>query len=433
MYVTGINELISAVNSFSLTGNVRQLKQLFDDDYMRGKFETDDNAELGEMKATLDAFDRFFGCVSINNVNDIDMHKAAIEKHMAKIRVFENSSNMYVSMFARLFEIIQRQFFLDGSQEISYPNLIRWCLNHDFVNQAISLYVEKMPEEYFKSPLIRSVFDPDKPQSGHLGYGKGIYGEGFYTGVMDNLFSRFNSKDGYMSDGRMMQLFSEAVGDFRDAFLINLKRTETSGGGIIAETVKQNLLKRMNLFIKQKTADGNSGALMAAAQRFDSFLKSHYDGDGLLRNTPRFYSCINSPLNKKVESFINAVSSQAHFQHFFVVHDEERYNEYRSIAKNTYLKKLKQISEFCQHADLDRQSVVRFGNLMKMYLYAKTVRNRINHAQDSALVDSNELETQKKVLDECAKGDFGLIAVDPEFSFESIRKMLLKGVDLPLP
>ena len=102
LHITAITDLIQAVNAFGLTGNVKQLREFFDDSYIIDKIGKENSGGLADMKKLLDSLDRFFGCIIINNVNEIDDCKREIEKDMNRIRDSENSPNMYIAMFARL-------------------------------------------------------------------------------------------------------------------------------------------------------------------------------------------------------------------------------------------------------------------------------------------------------------------------------------------
>ena len=433
LHITAITDLIQAVNAFGLTGNVKQLREFFDDSYIIDKIGKENSGGLADMKKLLDSFDRFFGCIIINNVNDIDDCKREIEKDMNRIRDSENSPNMYIAMFARLFGIIKKQFFLDGSEEISYPNMIRWCLNHDLINQALTLYVEKMPEEYFKSSLIRSIYDPAAAaeETDTPSYEKSLYADGFYSGIFDSAIDRIKLKDNTIPQDLEMRIIREIITEFK-----NQVEDETWGqenkNKKSAVLVRSRFQTATSELLRKKLPEYAGEGIPLALQRINTALHKNFDNDGWLRSE---FNCYDEYFTGKTSAFkflSRVVSTYPKIIHSYLISSPDKYEKLEFRIKNTYLKKLDALGDLLTYAETN-DSIIRLGNIMKYYLYVKIMRNRINHAQDDAQTNDNDLKVQEEALAELSKDSCGLIPLDTAFDFETIKRMLMKGLELPIP
>ncbi len=433
LHITAITDLIQAVNAFSLTGNVRQLRDFFDDGYIIDRIGRENSGGLTDMKHLIDSFDRFFGCIAINNVNEIDACKLEIEKDMNRIRTSENSSNMYIAMFARLFGIIKKQFFLDGSGEISYQNMIRWCLSHDLINQALTLYVEKMPEEYFRLEFIRKIYDPKATakEAKTPSYGKSLYGDGFYSGVFDNAIYRIRLKDRVLPQDMEMSIIRDIVSEFK-----NQVERETFGQECknkkSAALIRSHFLKAASELLRKKLPEKDGAAVMQALRRISDTIMNCFDSDGELIAE---FDCYDEHFAGKTSPFRflgRIVSAYPKIIHFYLRNSPQEYERLEFRSRNTYLKKLDAINNLLACAEAN-DSIRRLGNIMKCYLYAKIMRNRINHAQDDAQTSASDLMVQEEALKELSRDTGGLLPLDTAFDFETIKRMLLKALDLPLP
>ncbi len=433
LHITAITDLIQAVNAFGLTGNVKQLREFFDDSYIIDKIGKENSGGLADMKKLLDSLDRFFGCIIINNVNDIDDCKREIEKDMNRIRDSENSPNMYIAMFARLFGIIKKQFFLDGSGEISYPNMIRWCLNHDLINQALTLYVEKMPEEYFKSSLLRSIYDPAvaAKETDTPSYGKSLYADGFYSGVFDNAICSIKLKKNTFPQDLEMRIIREIITEFKDQVEKEIKEQENKNAKI-SKKIKGRFQKGTSKLFWKKYPEYAGNGIPLALQRISNAINLNYDTEGNLKIG---FACYDEHFSGKTttQKFLNrVVNVYPKIIHYYLRKNQDEYEELEFRNKNTYLKKIDALGNLLTYAETN-DSIIRLGNIMKYYLYVKIMRNRINHAQDDTQTNDSDLKVQEDALAELSKDSYGLIPLDTAFDFETIKRMLLKGLELPIP
>lgn len=76
---------------------------------------------------------------------------------------------VYTELNENLRSNIKKNMYLD--EDVSIPNIIRWCLDNSLIQQAITLYVEKMPSYYFSQGIIKRSEDDTEDDTG-LFYGK---------------------------------------------------------------------------------------------------------------------------------------------------------------------------------------------------------------------------------------------------------------------
>lgn len=429
LHITAVTDLIQAVNAFSLTGNARQLREFFDDSYIIDRIGRENSGELADMKKLLDSLDRFFGCIVINNVNKIDDCKREIEKDMNRIRDSESSPNMYISMFARLFGIIKKQFFLDGSGEISYPNMIRWCLDHDLIIQALTLCVEKMPEEYFRSALIRSIHDPAaaEQETDEPTYGKSPYPAGFYELVFKKALKKVGMKENpILTITQEFSILQDVIITFRNE-LKDKNKGQPDKKILNGKLIVTDFGTRTSQILKEKYPD-LAEHFAKPLNRINKSITENFDSKGILKCD---FSCNGDVFTSgmPVFSFLRVVQNSRKVMCWYLGYDM---NECREDRKNTYRIKLDNIYDLMTCGKVS-DSVMKLANIMKFYLYVKIMRKRINHAQDDAQTSDTDLMAQEKVLSELSKDSCGLISIDTAFDFETIKKMLLKGLELPVP
>ncbi len=429
LHITAITDLIQAVNAFSLTGSAKQLREFFDDSCIIDKIGNENSGGLADMKKLLDSLDRFFGCIVINNVNKIDDCKREIEKDMNRIRDSESSPNMYISMFARLFGIIKKQFFLDGSGEISYPNMIRWCLDHDLIIQALTLCVEKMPEEYFRSALIRSIHDPAaaEQETDEPTYGKSPYPAGFYELVFKKALKKVGMKENpILTITQEFSILQDVIITFRNE-LKDKNKGQPDKKILNGKLIVTDFGTRTSQILKEKYPD-LAEHFAKPLDRINKSITENFDSKGILKCD---FSCNGDVFTSgmPVFSFLRVVQNSRKIMCWYLGYDM---NEYREDRKNTYRIKLDNIYDLMTCGKVS-DSVMKLANIMKFYLYVKIMRNRINHAQDDAQTSDTDLMAQEKVLTELRKDSCGLISIDTAFDFETIKKMLLKGLELPVP
>lgn len=428
LHITAITDLIQAVNSFNLTGNVRQLREFFGTRYIQDRIGPESSGDLKAMKDVLDSFHEFFCCISINDVGRIDECKRAIENNMENFRNIGDSPDMYVSMFSRLFGLIRREFFLDGSGTISYRDMIRWCLNHDFVNQALTLYVDKLPEEYFESACLKSIYNPETDSfAGSNTKGKNRYSDGFYTGVFDNVLLKLPLRK--CPEELEMAIMKEVVFSFNAEVKDHVFGKENRKI-LQAEITATSFKSRTTEILRERFPGKRTDRISRALAEMGDLIRNIFEGK-VPDNAE--LDCYGEPV-KSNDIPRKILTAAPRIIHFFLYRSPDDYQRLEEISSGnrTYTKKLNIIRALMTCAEIN-DSVKRLAALMKMYVYAKIMRNRINHAQDENQIRKDDIADQEYALSLLAGNDFGLAPLDTTFHPEHIRDMLRKGTELPLP
>ncbi len=162
--------LINGAHEFTSTGNPYTLKKYFSSSRNETILKLLENMQV------------FYNNISLCRIgSELDKALQAMEDSIRKTE--EISSDDYdVNRFLDLLPTIRKKFFTEtGSRYIS---LIEWCLRNDLLQQAITIYVEKLPKAFFTElGFLSADFDNLKKKSGNPGLE--IYQDYFITSVED--------------------------------------------------------------------------------------------------------------------------------------------------------------------------------------------------------------------------------------------------------
>lgn len=137
-------DLISGTEEFVRFGSVSAIQ-----DYYADK---DTSPELSRLLA---AMDRFAEAIKLCHY---DVFTDAVRELRESIRYFrqDKSSSRSTAVMMQLQQRIYDDYqeLLQSSGEVSDLTLIRWCLDHDYLQQALTLYTERVPEIMGKYGLV---------------------------------------------------------------------------------------------------------------------------------------------------------------------------------------------------------------------------------------------------------------------------------------
>lgn len=173
-------QLINATNEFLNTGSAKQLDDFFKPlDTTCGE-DTDKASNL--VKEIVGLMKKYSEMINVCNLDKLD---DTVRKLVDKIDEFtqDESDNLYSQMFRSILPIIKERLYLervidenDNKKVVNYSYIIKWCLDNDMLQQALTLYVECMPKYYFDKEIIPDTLvggDHKKPA------------EDFYTKLFD--------------------------------------------------------------------------------------------------------------------------------------------------------------------------------------------------------------------------------------------------------
>ena len=128
-------DLINGAHEFTSTGNPKTLS-----DYFAG-------SENEHIKNLLKAMQKFYDQISLCRIgSDIDKSLTAMDKCLLKIENNPQPSDNETRL-KEIIPVIRKKFFPDNKSR--YLGLIKWCLDNGLIQQAVTIYIEKMPKAYF--------------------------------------------------------------------------------------------------------------------------------------------------------------------------------------------------------------------------------------------------------------------------------------------
>ena len=366
-------QLLNGVEQFVDTGNAELLQSCYGDEEESGT------------KELLEQIVSFSHAMSLCDVRNVDQIMEKLCESLDDFDAKEDKGSFFSVMFGDLTSIIRRKLYIEKGRGYSYPRLIQWCLDNNMVQQALTLYIEKMPEFYCSQGLLQfSEEEAQKSKKNKKSLGQSWRTEYFYGPFYDQFvmpeLRRFNIslKEAYQA----------------------LKNTYP-----LIESFGPRDFRKLKSYMKTQEEK-------KAVDRLTAFLGKSYGKTAVEIYYPdtgeKVENCPGS-----VNGFVKNVINNPRWQMWFLYNDKKKYEEYRM---GTYEKKVLALdgAKGYQGSDL-------LYNIMKYYLALKLLRNRINHA--------SEQETQEdegKAIEKLQK-DHGLCL---KVEFQSIKSLLQEGIDL---
>ena len=164
-------DLINGAHEFTSTGNPKTLANYFA------------GSKNENINSLLKAMEKFYDQISLCRIGDeLDNALKEMEECLRAIENNPQSDNDEFRM-KEMIPIIRNKFF--SSRRSKYLGLTKWCVNNGLLQQALTLYVEKLPKAYF-TELNFLYVDADKLEK-PKNQGQDIYSDYFMnivTGVM---------------------------------------------------------------------------------------------------------------------------------------------------------------------------------------------------------------------------------------------------------
>ena len=138
---TQLTALADAVNEFVHTGRSYQLAKCFTDE---------NNAEIN---ALISCMKQFTDKMQLCNISDLDTLLDEMRSHLEKVSSIR-SDDAKIVILRNLLPVIENKFFDGPSNTIDYCRMIKWCIENGLVQQAVTIYIEKMPKYIFDSRIL---------------------------------------------------------------------------------------------------------------------------------------------------------------------------------------------------------------------------------------------------------------------------------------
>jgi len=133
-------DLINAVDAFTNYGNSHGLEQYFKD--------TDEPA----VKEVISAMNAFSDMISLCRTSELSGILSKLNSSLDKLSKTD-TDKADIILLKTLIPAVREKFYIKNKR-IEYPDIVRWCLDNRFIQQAVTIYVERMPEYIFSKNYI---------------------------------------------------------------------------------------------------------------------------------------------------------------------------------------------------------------------------------------------------------------------------------------
>lgn len=354
---TELTMLADAVNEFVHTGRSYQLSECF---------KGEKHEEIAELIKYMDEFtDRIQLC----SISELDDTLTKMRRQIEKVREIQSDETKIV-ILENLLPVIEDKFFKGGSDGIDYCRMIKWCLENGLIQQAVTIYIEKMPKYIFDNRIL-------------------ICDEKYYR--------EFKGKN----KNNPLKQNTDAV-IFYDEFMDSVSTADRSDIIALQTAMKEKFIKRnkdyryddrlkkyiCTLFdIRKQSADDFRGYMSRIGSSSDSYatktekLIADYC---IEKNFSSFDAMIKTLCNQNEQVLSDILGKKAE-------------------KLDTFDKKIRTAENItmtnCCHEGVTinkKTNINALRGILFDYIYVKSVRNQINHASD----EENLNDQQKKKLEE---------------------------------
>lgn len=169
-------QILSIADEFLTYGRTNSLKRYFigrlqkRNDVVKADIEscisalskTASDLQLCRTEAVLEDF---YGDNNIQNVLH-EFCKKYWNSGDSSVRIFSYVAELIMEQYDR---VIYKSYSEQNDKAIYLPNIVEWCLEKDFIQQALTLCAEKLPEYLFKSGILKKSSDFDYYLEKHEG------------------------------------------------------------------------------------------------------------------------------------------------------------------------------------------------------------------------------------------------------------------------
>ncbi len=400
-YIYDIYQMINGVNEFTTTGNARELQ--------KATVNVIGNNLAKKVVENLIAFSNTLSICDIGNLEN------CVENLIGVIDQLEKSSCEDINsvMLKTLAPTIRQKMYLDKG--LDYPRMIRWCAENNMIQQAATIYTDKMPEYYFKNNLVPNYVDINSvnPSPGHNKFETGFYTELYdraAEGLEVTVLRRSLKNLSVVTDGSMNR--SDIV-----QVLESQKRNET---GIILKAYNR-IISFINRCYEKDDLTKRDGAsydvyqvLMYRPNNPSSDADDYVTENGSIPPSfKQFWESLNSSNNYWLHQFLYNNESNYH-----AISTPSRRGTDKTLRKKVF--GVQRIKDKSVNIGIDYDSE-KTAKIMAYYLAVKIMRNRMNHAGEGVRT-RDESETINALN--------GLsIGIDFSDNMNSYKRILLEGIE----
>lgn len=416
-------ELLNGVNEFTSFGKAKALSEYYektsDKDCIINanekskeedkKINQKDEA-VEKINDLIDVMKRFSDVISLCMVQEIDNIMKQLQDGISEVKKVLNPNqkqnqeksvifSLKNSMFYNLITQIENKFYIEDGKDITYIDIIRWCLDNDLIQQALTLYVEKIPQYYLDDK--HKFFDTEEESlkdSISKGNEDKSYANIFYTKIFSNIwFNRFYYPLNYnelIDNNKKINEVKNIVQKYKQQILDRdvelLDRCEDNIKDIIYEIYK--IIDKIYENEKESDTEIKVG-----------YIKLSKNDKLMPKTKEKFINTfkVNNKLIANILEELGQINSIYNMECFYANNTKE-YTLNRKINSIIILRK-SDINPLWLNNKIDLNE---FVELMEDYVYFKIMRNQINHASSDELKDEviNYLTAQGYKVDINEKG-----------------------------
>lgn len=328
-------DLINGLQELSDFGNTRTLRKYYE------------NNTQPEIQKLMNAMEELQHSINLCQLGNLETCLTSFNDSMA-----EAEKNCNDSLLQYLLPIFHKKF----GQKFTMPSLIKWCLENDMLQQALTIFNEKMPGFLFENGLIIKVTQ------------KHAKGPSFNDDCENDLYSGVLNlaSDYYLSKFRQyLGLFSETL----------IKAKDFSDLIDAAVPPKEIQIAVENLFIIKKAAYGN--------QNFDS------DWISKLPSDQQYLSKLKLLNKSRPKTFVKLVDQLK------IGNPKNCQLLLKENSRVCTLKHFEELITASPHFKIEPENIEKVRKFCLDYLYIRIWRNNTNHASNQK--DENVVQ-QKKYL-----------------------------------
>ena len=360
-------QLLNGIDQFTQTGNAELLEKYS---------EKEENVRTKDLLEKIVKFSKVMSICDIKAIEkllpDIDNGLKNYEKNAAR-------ASLFGEIFRDMIGIIKKKLYIEAGKSLGYPELIRWCLDNNMIQQALTLYIEKIPSYYYDTDML---IMPQEKIMESQGKTKEIIA--FYEKLYDSL-----------------------VDKKKDEKIENFKK--------ILESLNTESMKISDL--KQKKGNSSKENQILIDQLIQ-FLDKYYECKLGKRKKDKKMTELYQHNAKDGRAYINALRNDSKLIYTFVYREEREGKKIETYKKKLQaIDKVKEGNVQIQESNIDNEQLYQ---IMKYYLALKVMRNRINHAAEDA---SKESEEQAIAI---LKKDHGLCM---DIEFDNVKKLIRDGLE----
>lgn len=400
-------QMINGVSEFVSTRNAVQLRNLFK------KVDEENTPDL--IKTIIE----FSNSMAVCDMSKIDQMVRKMAKLTEKEK--EEHSSVYYEMFQSMTPMIREKMRLDElvtqekKGEINYPVLIDWCTDNGLIQQATTLYVEKMPFYYIEKGLLKDYVCVEKvvPTQSATKESTAFYTE-LYAVFKDKTEEIITAEDSYEREEEDFLSYIREIWD-------EIKKSGTDADKL------QKLHKKINM----------SDKFEAAGKRLLDILKDRYDLAGKGKNSRKYEEI--GVKQKNVTAFMNTVTGQGKGIRYYCLtgdkdvekHAENEKQDKSSSVEKGIRNKVKALKNLEDRELSSEEDYNKLYHPMLYYFALKMLRNRMNHASNRMTdADRDAVEYLASKGIHFMKEGTDINAEDAQFELDidTIKEIIREGI-----